>query len=57
MILVSAVLGFVEQISVAAEQEKGAGVGVRSEQRYFGYPLGPLDQIVVRGYRSADLCR
>jgi hypothetical protein len=57
MILVSAVLGFVEQISVAAEQEKGAGVGVRSEQRCFGYPLGPLDQIVVRGYRSADLCR
>ena len=55
IILVSVVLGLVEQISVAAEQEKGAGVGIRSEQRCFGYPLGPLDQLVVRSLNGEGI--
>jgi polysaccharide export outer membrane protein len=49
VILVSAVLGLAERIAFSVEQEKGSSVGAPTERRCFEYPLGPLDQIVVRG--------
>ena len=48
VILIAALLGPVGQLAFAVEQQKGSHAGDPSEQRCFGYPLGPLDQIVVR---------